>query len=469
MSLIPFSNYSQTDKSIIVRASQDLAPKNAHLRSDNSYTVELPDSGDTIVVRRPPLSPFSSSKPIIDLLKKGLGKAVSKATEYISQSNLPTSSPVEKSSMAGKTKKSTKYTLPSTKKGTRVDTSGGTAIMYQLPPGNYSRQVRQAPVAVSNRVSRVNKPQFSRGAKGVLVKHTEFIGSMISSGNSGLYKCTSYTVNPGKMSTFPWLSPMAGNFDKYVLHSLKFNFISSQPTSTAGKVGIGFDFDSTDPLPADRAEFFSLTRHVECAPWDSISLAVPTDGISRFVNSHTVTDSKLIDVGMILVMSDQITATSANLGDITVEYVVELLDPQQAVYTTMAAYDSSSVSWGTALVVGPAIGQYLPAKSSATSGYWSLPQGYYIVTSYASDSGGGGPTLSLAIHGGTGYADSIGASGAAIATACFQISTNDGEVRCTVGGVTIDLLEKLVLTITRVAAPLFTLSGVQFGSAVGIY
>jgi len=322
------------------------------------------------------------------------------------------------------------------------------------------KQVIEAPVAKSFRRSSV-PPRIVKSKRGLTIAHSEMIGSVISSGTTLTYKTQSYTNNPGRFATYPWLSTIAGNFDQYVIKKCVVNFVSNQPTSTAGKVGLGFDYDSSDIAPGDRNEFFALTHHTECAPWDSLSLNVPVDNKPRFINSHTVTDSKLIDLGQIFFMSDQIVALNSNLGDVTIDYVVELLKPQQAIYSTMVmdcGLNSGAVGATSSLwtPVGPIVAtmtdQY---KASTTIVEFNLPQGYYVVDIGAYDGGGSTPVFTslLATSTAVGKQQAVSIVNHAKQQLIIKSLSNDCKLRITISGVTnwADL-QNLTIAFTRVSA-----------------
>lgn len=329
-----------------------------------------------------------------------------------------------------------------------------------VPSGSYGRSIRAAPAAVSVRQRGLGRPRVRSSARGMMISHSELIGNLVSAGTTLNYVSYGFVANPGKYSTFPWLCTLAGNFDKYILHSLKVHLVSNQPTSTGGKMGIAFDYDSTDPLPSDRNEFFSMTHHVECAPWDSLTLDIPLDKIPRFVNSHTETDSKLIDCGNIVVMADQIVAVAAAIADIIVEYDVELLEPQQAVYTTQMYYGVNLTTFQNLNTVGPVISVNSDLSSDVFCEL-KLPQGYYRVDYYAYDGAGGVPNCTVAVHNATGtkYASAALGSNEAGMSAFIKVTLPDGRVKLTPSTVTLANLEKVLITVSRISAAVYTSFG----------
>jgi hypothetical protein len=59
--------------------------------------------------------------------------------------------------------------------------------------------------------------------------------------------------NPGIAATFPWLSGIAQNYQKFRFLFLRFFFSSSVATSTAGKVWMQLSYDGEDGAPASLA------------------------------------------------------------------------------------------------------------------------------------------------------------------------------------------------------------------------
>jgi len=314
-----------------------------------------------------------------------------------------------------------------------------------------------APVAIGRRVASRNKPRFLNRNGNVVISHTEFVGNLYSSGTTLTYNSTSFVINPGNCGTFPWLSTFSSNFDKYKIHKLIVHIVSNQPTSIAGRIGVGVDYDSTDPLPADRGEFFNLTHHQETSPWDSLVISIPIKPEEKFINSHTVTDSKLIDCGQIIVMADQIVATNTNLADIIIEYVVELIQPQQAVFMTQIFSGDHPAAFSALTVTGPVIGKLI-ATSSTTVMELSVPAGYYYIGIYIQDAGAASPTVALAVHNCVGFENSTATSTSVNRVAVIKASGPDSKLRFTFGSVAIASLEEIHLAISRISAAVYVAS-----------
>nr|UHS72073.1 MAG: putative coat protein [Tombusviridae sp.] len=261
-------------------------------------------------------------------------------------------------------------------------------------PKNGAVTVRNAPVAKGVKIRKQSRPMQKTTKNGVVITHSEMLSSVVTSATTLTYQCNSLIANPGRSAMFPWLSTIAMNYDKYRFKRLHVSFVTNQATSVSGKVGLGFDYDSTDPVPQDRVEFFALTHHTEGPVWDSLTLPIPCDNVLRFTNTHTTTDSKLIDLGQVLFMTDQVTGTSQNIGDIIVDYEVELVAAQQALFTTSVASTTNLTAvtglpyFPSTSVVGPALFSYTAVSSAALR--IDLNQGYYLLYGLIKDTGAAG-------------------------------------------------------------------------------
>lgn len=338
--------------------------------------------------------------------------------------------------------------------------TGKKALSNAAFRGTNTSNVRHAPAAISRRMNVVNKPKMRNGKDGLVVHHKEYMSNIVSNATTLGFKAVGLTLNPGKISTFPWLSTLAGNFDKYRIISCTISLVTNQPTTTAGRIGVGFDYDSTDPVPDDRTDFFSLTHHAECAAWDCLDFTIPLQGGVRFVNSHTVTDSKLIDYGQVILMTDQIvtTGTAINLGDAIIEYAVELIDPQQAIMLTYALVGKNPPDFTSMTQVGPVIGEMVPTASTTVVEH-RLSIGYYLIVVTADDTGTGTPGLSFNFTSGTtGKLNVASTTVVNTAVAVVHVLADDSTFRLTLSSVAINDLEGLFVYITRIAPPVYVKS-----------
>lgn len=122
----------------------------------------------------------------------------------------------------------------------------------------------------------------------VCVSHREYIGDLFGPGTAGSpaqsFANIAYDLNPGLMSTFPWLSQIAANYDEYEFVQLLFEYrstttdIGSSTTGQCGTIVMCTNYNSAQPAFADKetmlqyAHAYSgkttehLVHGVECDP-----------------------------------------------------------------------------------------------------------------------------------------------------------------------------------------------------------
>lgn len=195
-----------------------------------------------------------------------------------------------------------------------------------------------APLA-NTRSMRTSVPQVSGSPYSsdgrVRIRHREFVQDV---NGSELFTSTSYSLNPGISATFPWLSIMAKQFESYLFRSLKFDFETQKSASTSGSVMLAVDFDAADAPPSNKQELMSFHNAVRSAVWAECCYSsdlkdLQKFGVQRYIRSSGLSanlDIKTYDVGN-LVVATQGEADSSVIGELYVEYDVELITPQLSV------------------------------------------------------------------------------------------------------------------------------------------
>jgi hypothetical protein len=271
-----------------------------------------------------------------------------------------------------------------------------------------------------------------------------------------------FVINAGDRVTFPWLSSIANNFERYRFIKLSFAFISGQATSMAGKVGLGVDYDPKDTPPANRVEFFTLTAHTEAAPWDNLVLPIECKGGFKFVASDVEANARIVDLGNLLVMSDLTTADTV-MGDIIVSYQVELKQPQpKSSQTDTIGAIIADVTRTPNHFVG-----YTQATSTVQKLY--LPMGYFMVAIFISDGTSGSIVATVK----AGDCVGVGRSGAAGTATHFigmvNVTTHNGEIKITHSAVNWSSLNATLITTTYIDKAAYDVGVSTLGTALATY
>jgi hypothetical protein len=148
-------------------------------------------------------------------------------------------------------------------------------------------------------------PTFQKTSGGVIFTHREYLGEVIASSSAGAFSNTSYAVNPGLFSTFPWFASIANQFDEWEPLGIVFVYKSMSSvysgTTQLGTVIMASDYDVSDTAYTSKIEMensqfavscntaCSIVHGLECKPSERLtklyftrSGAVPTTDNARW-------------------------------------------------------------------------------------------------------------------------------------------------------------------------------------------
>lgn len=198
--------------------------------------------------------------------------------------------------------------------------------------GRYKQGLKSAPVA-RQRVRSIAEPKFLRSISNgdVTVEHEELIQDIngsVAFSNIGLQ------INPGLVSTFPWLAQMAPLYESYLFEKLEFRFESTSATTAQGSLMMAVDYDASDPLAASKIQLATYRRYIRSAPWEECQCVSLLEDLRKqttyFVRNGTLAanqDIKLYDVGL-LNIAVQGQADASPIGELYIRYRVKFMTPQ---------------------------------------------------------------------------------------------------------------------------------------------
>ena len=183
----------------------------------------------------------------------------------------------------------------------------------------------------------------SGGTEGdsVVIRKTEFIQDIVSDAVANTLDVTTFALNPGNSTTFPFLSSIARNFEEYRFRGAVFHFKSLSGDSVAsvqsglGYVAMATQYDSLDTVFATKAQIenYSMSQSgkpsidqlhgIECAS----HLNSNNHLYIRPSSQPSNTDIRLYDIGKTTIMTS-CPGTSVTLGELWVTYDVELFKPK---------------------------------------------------------------------------------------------------------------------------------------------
>lgn len=261
-----------------------------------------------------------------------------------------------------------------------------------------SKQVRKqqgdivyAPMGLSRRM-RTGVPDVSgspyTGDGRVRIKHREYIRDIYG---SVAFSAQSLSVNPGLAVIFPWLSSVAQQFESYLFRKLDFHFETQKSASTSGSVMMSVDFDAADSLPVNKQQLMAFHNAVRSAVWDECRYRgdvrdLKKFGVQRYIRSGNLAanlDIKTYDVGN-LIVGTQGEADTTAIGELYVEYDVELITPQ--VNVDLAGANSVDIHTSAASLAAPFTGTQvvtggLDVTASGATLTFNQPGQYLVLVS----------------------------------------------------------------------------------------
>jgi len=220
--------------------------------------------------------------------------------------------------------------------------------------------------------------------KSIVIKESEFISEYVVANQPNFNVALALPINPGQAGTFPWLSLIAKQYEKYCFRSLRFIYkpevTQFNPTSSAqGKVMMNCDYDSADAPPTTKKQVEDCDPHVDGMPYELISFYLDPSEMhknsdAKYIRAGNLpgqTDIKTYDAGLLFVSNQGQTGNGVNLGELHVEYEVELSVPILEPVNSLPANNSVSVFQSAGLGDQAATG----VETQSTLGLAGLPNG----------------------------------------------------------------------------------------------
>lgn len=266
----------------------------------------------------------------------------------------------------------------------------------------------------------------------IRVRYREFLATLLGA-NSAFVITNQFTLNPGISGTFPWLSGIALNYNKWRLNRLKLHYLSECATTEQGVVVVALNTDAAANQPGSKQQLLLLEHSLRMNPWDSSSVEfrdLKTLGPWLFTRTvplfpsvpnssyqSSTIDVHTYDAGVLYTAVSG--TTTDTFGDLYIEYEIEFDEPVAspgrstfvgafsgtAARTALGAAAGAS-AWLTTICQNAVQGDgqirstlaVLPPIGLFASGdYFYLPQGQYIVSCAMSFSGAAlvPPTITL--------------------------------------------------------------------------
>lgn len=163
--------------------------------------------------------------------------------------------------------------------------------------------------------------------RGMRLSHVERFATIAPTGTA--LEVSSFSLNPGLPSIFPWLADVANRFEKYKFSSIAFRYIP-QSAALAGLVTLAFDFDPNDDAPVTMAQATTYHDYVSTSIWHEATLRLDLASGDRLPQKNTRPglpggdiDLNVYDVGRLHVLTEG--AAAGVVGYLEVMYTIDLM------------------------------------------------------------------------------------------------------------------------------------------------
>lgn len=300
------------------------------------------------------------------------------------------------------------------------------------------------------------------------IRHREYIQDIVSSASANTFTNQQLAIQPGLPSSFPWLAPIANQYEQYIIRGMVFEFktlfadaiASSQANSSVGGVILATDYNVLNPAFTSKQQMDNTQYTTSCKP--SVSFYHPIECrptsmptmqfYTRGGNAPANADLRLYDLGNINVASFGIAAASVVLGELWVTYDIEFSKPITRGFTSNVLTDHAQLK-GTVAAATPLGNASVFVNNSSIGG--SIVGNGYVFPPFISD---GSFLINWTVTG------SSTASLAAPSLSLFNCSllpvwNNDSSTAAVGGGTDTVLQQMFVVKITAPGATITWLAG----------
>jgi hypothetical protein len=231
--------------------------------------------------------------------------------------------------------------------------------------------------------------------KPTIITDDENLGIINSSGSTAFSILGQYAINPGQAATFPWLSSIAKNYEKFKFLMLEFYIVPQvSGFATAGQTGevvLSVDYDASDAAPGNYQQQVDVWPHsCEPPPMRQRIMLSPKEmhkeSDAKFVRPGGLiggTDIKTYDCGNLFLGAVGISGGSVPLFSLHVRYSVEFTVPILENFAQAPQNNSVTFLVDSAAALTTTT-YYQPLLNTAASTEFSVVNGLNVVNTAGS-------------------------------------------------------------------------------------
>lgn len=236
-----------------------------------------------------------------------------------------------------------------TKAGRTIVQGGANAVVNMMQgaskmigQGAYTTNSLMTDGGISDQVPMVSSGRDETGA--IYITKREYVCDVFAPETQTAFSNTTYPINPGMESTFPWLAQIAQNYEEYDLLQCLFTFrstitdIGSSTTGQCGTIIMTTNYNSSAGAFTDKAAMMEYAGAMSCKSTESMIHGVECDpskltdpgGYVRTGPVAVYQDAKTYDHGVLNLAVANMPAGYAgqSLGELWVSYTVKLKTPK---------------------------------------------------------------------------------------------------------------------------------------------
>jgi len=163
--------------------------------------------------------------------------------------------------------------------------------------------------------------------------HREPLGTL---NGSQAFAITTFQINPGLASTFPWLAPQALGYESYKVNRLQIEYkFTTNEFTGLGRVVIAPDYDAADAPPTSMVQAEQMVDNVMGAVAKNWTCTLRPRGIGilgpkRYTRSGALSpneDIKTYDIAQVHICTSGQSSTD-EIGQLWISYDITLFEPQ---------------------------------------------------------------------------------------------------------------------------------------------
>lgn len=201
-------------------------------------------------------------------------------------------------------------------------------------------------------VDSISGPEQLYDSKGnCRIRHREYLKDILST-EMDYQEMFTLTANPTIEESFPWLSGMASNFQKFCFEKLCVRYVTQSPTTSPGSVMIIPIYDVDEDNPPNKAEALVFQDTTRSPAWQECCSLLPKNRLCTYKEYFTKiepSNQKQSIPAKIVIATSGGSDSGPITGEIWVEYDIKLSCPQKE----KGLFDSFVVDTGVRTSIFP--------------------------------------------------------------------------------------------------------------------